>query len=138
MNTGTSPASSRIPKHLQRAIRHAWENETYPKFRMAAVVVKGGSVLACGHNKLNTDPALVADSDRSLHKVAVHAEADALKQCGNPKGSTVYVARIGRNGKVGMARPCCRCQTQLINAGVTRAVYTISENEYGVLNLRNN
>lgn len=128
---------NKLPKKLQKAVRVAQQNQRYPRFRLGSIVYKGGSILSKGESKLNTDPVLVPEGDlRLLRKLSVHAEIDALKQCGDPKGSTIYVARVGGNGHIGLARPCKSCRVQLKEAGVKRAIYTINDREYGILYLQ--
>lgn len=48
----------------------------------------------------------------------------------------VYVARVARiDGKLAMARPCMDCMTLLRMRKVRTVYYTISETEYGVIDL---
>ena len=85
---------------MDLAFKIAESNETYGKWRLAAVIVKGGSVLSVGQSKLHSNPAHCDFEMPGIReRVSVHAEADALSRCGSPKGAVLYVARIGRNGK---------------------------------------
>jgi deoxycytidylate deaminase len=70
--------------------------------KMAAIVVKGGSVLSVGVN----------------HKMR-HAEARALRPHMDLAGATIYVAR--QNGRC--SRPCPDCHRKIRQAGIDRAVY---------------
>jgi deoxycytidylate deaminase len=63
----------------------------------------------------------------------VHAEARLCQKL--TPGSTVWVARIRHDGTLGMARPCPSCQRRLRSTGVVKVIYTISDNEHGVLDL---
>lgn len=64
-----------------------------------------------------------------------HAETRLVRKM--TPGSTVWVARVTRkDGKWAMAKPCTGCEIRLRAAGVTRVVYTIAPNEWGVLDLR--
>ena len=63
----------------------------------------------------------------------VHAEARLCQKL--TPGSTVWVARIRHDGTLGMARPCPSCQRRLRSIGVDKVIYTISDNEHGVLDL---
>lgn len=49
------------------------------------------------------------------------------------RGSIVYVARTGANGKWAMSRPCKTCRIALKSARVAKVYYTISPGEYGRL-----
>ncbi len=61
-----------------------------------------------------------------------HAEARLARKLDS--GSTVYVARVRRdNGKMAMAKPCPNCERILKNRGVIKVLYTVNDNEYGVL-----
>jgi len=63
----------------------------------------------------------------------VHAEAKLCKKI--DKGSIVYVARVNRNGNFAMAKPCKHCMTKLRNKQVKKVYYTISDYEWGVIDL---
>lgn len=122
------------PRHLNTAIKIAEANERYDKWKFGSLIIKGGAVKSVGISKLHTHPSVA--SDEHLSDLSTHAEEDALNRCGSPKGSTIYVARIGRNGNPALARPCTECRNILIEAGVRRAIYTIGPKEHGVLNLK--
>lgn len=123
-----------LPRHLNTAIKIAEANEMYPKWKFGSIVIKGGSVRAVGINKLHTKASIA--SDEHLLDLSTHAEEDALNRCGNPKGATIYIARVGRNGLPALARPCPECKRMLSKAGIRRAIYTIGPKEHGVLNLK--
>lgn len=62
-----------------------------------------------------------------------HAEARLVRKM--TPNSTVWVARVLKNGTWAMAKPCRPCQRRLKAAGVRRVVYTIDHNEWGVMDL---
>lgn len=62
-----------------------------------------------------------------------HAERVLLRKAKGVK--IVYVARTQPSGDWAMAKPCELCEAALRAAGVTKVIYTISPNEYGVLKL---
>lgn len=72
------------------------------KFRMAAVVAKGGAVLSVGAN--------IRDH---------HAEMRALRPHRCFEGATIYVARTTG----GVSRPCDDCMRLIRNAGLSYIVY---------------
>jgi tRNA(Arg) A34 adenosine deaminase TadA len=88
------------------------------KFRMAAMVVKSGRVLSGDVNILKSSPSTPPK------RFTTHAEIRALKAASNPKSSTIYVARLGKKGDITLARPCAWCLQYMIDAGVSRVVYT--------------
>ena len=117
---------------MQYAVRIAEANDTYNKWKLGSVIIKGGSVLSVGQSRLNCHPGLCDFDQLGIReRVSVHAEEDALKRCGNPKGAILYVARIGRNGYVGMAEPCARCKRMITQAGIKRVAYTINDHNFG-------
>ena len=65
---------------------------------------------------------------------AGHAEHRLSKKL--DKGSTVFVCRISKStGEYKMAKPCPHCERRLKASKVKRVFYTISNNEYGVIEL---
>ena len=105
----------------------------YPKWSLGATIVRSGNVLSVGQSKLNSDPGL-CDFDQIgiRERVSVHAEEAALRRCANAHRATLYVARIGRNGKVALAKPCKRCRKLLSENDIRRVYYTVSPNEYSL------
>lgn len=57
--------------------------------------------------------------------LTVHAEIDALSRVADPRGATVYVARVGKHGDPRFSRPCANCAKALAEAGVKAIVYTV-------------
>lgn len=63
-----------------------------------------------------------------------HAEARLTKKL--TPDSVVWVARISRrDGSWALARPCQGCQMRMRRTGVRKVFYTISPNEWGVMEL---
>jgi hypothetical protein len=48
----------------------------------------------------------------------------------------MYVARLRRTGVRGLARPCERCEKELIEFGVRQMVWTIDERSFGTTMLQ--
>lgn len=105
---------------LQIALKQA-EAAPHSQWRVGAAIVRGGSLLSVGHNRYRNSPSQV-----DLEGVSYHAEEAALRRAGDPDGATIYVARITRSGKLGMARPCQACQRLLLDSGIRYFVYTTS------------
>jgi hypothetical protein len=72
----------------------------------------------------------VPKCERLVVKVA-HAEQRLLRKL--DMGSTVYVARLRKDGSFGNAKPCSTCRRMLRSKRVTRAFYTLSDTEYGCI-----
>jgi tRNA(Arg) A34 adenosine deaminase TadA len=64
---------------------------------------------------------------------SIHAEARASRKA--DVGSVAFVARVLRDGSYAMARPCFVCQAMMKARGVQRAYYTISDTDWGCLEL---
>ena len=62
-----------------------------------------------------------------------HAEARAIRKM--DKGGIMYVARVTKGGRLALAKPCRICELKMRSAGVVRCYYTISDHEFGVLEL---
>jgi pyrimidine deaminase RibD-like protein len=110
---------------IEQAIRIANSNQSYDRWPLGAVIVKGGSIQSVGWSALKTVPQHTGCS--------VHAEAHALRRMRNEAhGCVMYVARRLRRGGVGMARPCPDCQRLIIHSGIKRVIYTVDSSTLGV------
>ena len=101
----------------------------YPKWPMAAVLVKGGSIQSIGFSRKKNDPTYLDRFDYC----SVHCEIEALRKVRfQAKNHVLFVARACKGGGVGLAKPCANCQEVIDGSGVKRVTYTITGNEYGV------
>jgi tRNA(Arg) A34 adenosine deaminase TadA len=91
-------------------------------FRLGAVGLRSDGVLVSALN----GPTRVPCPD-------AHAEARLISKLSSE--STVWVARVIADGKLAMARPCKFCMCRLRSKRVSRIVYTISDDEYGVIDV---
>lgn len=64
---------------------------------------------------------------------AAHAEHRCVKKM--DVGGTVYVARVMKDGTLALAKPCGDCEGSLRARGIKRVCYSISDAEYGVMEL---
>lgn len=90
-------------------------------FLLGAVAVRNDGALVSSVNSVAHEP------NRLLHaEYRISSKID--------KGSTVYVARIRLlNGEFACSKPCFSCEKVLRTRKVDRVYYTISNDEYGVL-----
>ena len=123
---------------------YAYEYDEYLEYHLCAVLVKGGQVLSIGYNKQATNSFVEHFTDRVRgvrdYCLSTHAEMDVVLKARNVtdlRGSKIFVARVRRDGDLALARPCEICQEILYSYGVKRAYYTISNNEYGVMRVKN-
>ena len=91
----------------------------HSQWRVGAIIVKNGRVLGSGTNRYRNNPARV-----DISGVSYHAEEVAIRKAGDVDGATIYVGRITRSGKIGLALPCPRCQDDLFGSGISQAVWT--------------
>jgi hypothetical protein len=63
----------------------------------------------------------------------LHAEARATRKA--DVGAVAYVARVRRDGTYGNARPCYSCRAIMRARGIVRAYYTLSDTEWGCVEL---
>jgi deoxycytidylate deaminase len=92
------------------------------KQRHGAVIVRGGRVLSLGWNLLKNDPNNI--SDEHLERFcSVHAERMAIAKCKKAAGATIYIAR-NKSGNARHSKPCDGCERAIIEAGISRVVYT--------------
>ncbi|MGW3134945.1 deaminase [Streptomyces sp. NPDC001139] len=97
--------------------------------RVGAVLTRGSRIIAASPNRRRNNPAVTF-----IH-ATFHAEEAVLRRASRADGTTIYVARVDSTGAPKIAKPCLRCQRALIQAGVTRAHYTIEPNVVGNLDL---
>lgn len=111
---------------------------------ICAVIVRGGNVLSVGFNKpgMNSFVQHFQNITKQRWCSTTHAEQDAILRVRNSIDLTcskIFVVRIRKEksplGNMGLARPCPICQEVIRQYGIKRAYYTISDTEYGVLNV---
>lgn len=91
------------------------------QFMLGAVGLRNDGVIVTSRNVASPDPA-------PNH----HAETRLVRKL--TPGSTVWVARVAKGtGDWAMSRPCNGCMQRLRAAGVSRVVYTVGPNEWGVV-----
>ena len=90
--------------------------------RHGCVVTRAGNILGSGYNKSRVHNVWVVWTDRS--NCTTHAEANALARIPDARGATLYVARVNKNGKKVMSKPCDECDRIIKARGIKRVVYT--------------
>jgi deoxycytidylate deaminase len=120
--TGSMSLSRKQKSFLNLAVRMAETSDVTHKH--GAVIVRGGRVLSLGMNRWRNRDLLDTGGDYNPN-ITTHAEIDALSRISDPRGVTVYVARVGKNGDEKFSRPCDNCAKAMIAAGVKSVVYTV-------------
>lgn len=105
----------------------------HKQHRMGAVIVKGGRIIAFGHNQIRPSKELKTET--------IHAEEAAIlqgiKTCGirSLAGSKLYVTRFTKGGSVSLALPCCRCMDLIRSVGIHKVFYSTDHDDVGVIKL---
>lgn len=102
----------------------------------AALKKTDGRAFRLGAVGMRRDNRMVSASNGPSPYPTPNAHAEARLLLKLTPGSSVWVARVRRDGSLGIARPCGACERRLRAGGVVRVVYTISDNEYGVIDFR--
>jgi tRNA(Arg) A34 adenosine deaminase TadA len=116
---------------MEAAIRLAKSNPTDLQ-KMGAVITKKNRIIGSGMNTRKSHPLQFAFSKSSL-KISLHAEisaiVDALRNydLDDLRGSTIFVARVLKNGSRGTAKPCAICQRAIEAYGIKAVHWTESE-----------
>lgn len=122
-------------RYIRFAIRMARQAPVDQIFRVGCVIVRGSVPVTCGFNNMaKTHPRAVG-----LYRYpSIHAELAAMIGVDDEelKGATAFVARIGRDGSVRLAKPCEGCESELRRHGVKEVWYTTNTKKIGYLDLR--
>lgn len=103
-------------RHIEKAVRAAQHSQH--KYKVGAALVVAGRITAQS-NRLRNSHIVAPFTEQS-----VHAEVRAiLRGYKNGRGGTMYVARLGKLGRLLPSHPCWRCSLVLSEAGVKRVVW---------------
>lgn len=109
--------------YLYQAAKIAQDITKDQRFRLTALARRKDGTLVAARNGSSLQP-----------NPASHAEARVLKKI--DETSTIYVARVTKgSGELAMARPCVDCVRVMRRRNVKVAIYSISEREFGVMEL---
>jgi len=109
-------------KKLIRLAKKIAVKDDCRQYRFGVVGVRRGGTIVVSRNIPTRHP-----------EPRAHAEARVVRKLN--RGSTIYVVRIDRKNRLTTARPCKDCQMIMKSSGVKRCFYSISETEFGVLEL---
>lgn len=112
---------------LLEAAQFATINPIVSLPRMAAVLKTKDGKTHVGFNSKKTHP-LAKRFGRNSQAICLHAEVDAIRKAirsgSETFGSSLYVARILKNGTPAMAKPCPGCQRAIIAFGIKEVEWT--------------
>ncbi len=91
------------------------------RFQLGAGIFSSGTWLSGGCNERRAHARL------HPYREALHAEQVAIMSARTDiEGSTIYVCRLGDSAHM-LARPCYWCMHLILNAGISRVVFTTEE-----------
>jgi deoxycytidylate deaminase len=106
-----------VSKYMTKALQLAAKSKC--RHRHGCVVAKDGRIIAMATNKKIGDPSTAW---RVSH---IHAEFGAIIAAGSrATGAHVYIARVGADGEPAPSKPCKKCESMLVRAGVAKVVWT--------------
>lgn len=85
---------------------------------MAAVIIRGGSLLSVGYNRIEDHPA-------AYFGCSFHAEYDAIRKAKcSVEGAKMYVYRFSRSKNFAKtSRPCEICQHEIAKAKISSVIF---------------
>jgi len=123
---------SKKDRHWFRLALNAAESSMC-KFQHGAVIVNSGKPISVGVNlpKFRRLDSITYDADfdkeaerRRSRQETTHAEAHCvLKVRGNLRGTTLYSARLRKDGYPGLSKPCASCRQIIELSGITTVVF---------------
>ena len=135
LGKGISP-TKKVRRYFNLARNVAFNSE-YGKIRHGALLIKGGSIINTCYNKDKFCAFGTRFRDPDRGHATIHAELGCILGLDRSvtRGSTVYVARVGKLGNMKISKPCEMCEEVLRHVGVRKVVYTINDKEVGVYKL---
>lgn len=91
------------------------------RFRVGALVVKSGRVFGGSANITKKSPSTPPN------RFSTHAEIAALRIASQTQDATLYVSRLSSTDTQALAKPCAWCIQEILESGIYRVVYTVSD-----------
>lgn len=116
---------------IKRAIELARDNPEEKHKHACVIIDKKGNIISEGANTLSKSHPVQAHWAKKARKekcIWLHAEIHALVKC-HETPYALFVARIMRNGNIGMSKPCKICQAAIQTAGVQIVTYTTANGD---------
>lgn len=106
-----------ISKHIEIAINEAQKSTS--RYRLGAVAIKNGKVVAKGYNRDDPHPFL----KRRYGFYSIHAEAITVLRSRYYNADTLVVVRIKKDNSISCSYPCKKCQQVLKNSSISKVIY---------------
>ena len=100
--------------------------KSHCNFKVGAVLSKKSNILSKGFNSKNTSPK-GSGILKSKHAELVVTFRYLRLNGQTLPGAHVFVARVSKTGKLGLARPCHDCWSMLKSVGISTVFYTAPE-----------
>ncbi len=132
--------NQRIPENLALTIISARDNVPFGKARLSAALYHRKKLVATGCNSSKSSP-FQARYSRNEQSIYFHAETACIRKASSflsdlkMSKSILYVGRVYANGSAALARPCFGCMSCIEAFGISKVVYSISNQEYGIIRL---
>jgi deoxycytidylate deaminase len=96
------------------AVRRLVKKSNHKQHKHAVMIFRGGALVATGYNHED-----------------IHAEQVALGKLwpDHRVGTRVVSIRLRKNGELGMAKPCAKCEAMLREAGVKSVMFSNYEGQ---------
>lgn len=124
--------TKRDQKFIEIIKKVARDIPTVGNHRLAACIVKSNKIISFGHNQQKTHPLQLRFA-RNKNAVYLHAEIDVIRNAlrdvslEDLSKSTLYIARVKKNGDEGISKPCKGCMSAIETFGIKRVVFTTEE-----------
>lgn len=123
--------SRTIERGIKYALKAAQFSEVQGRNHVGAAILKGKCLISLGWNSDKTHP----NSKTRYH--GHHAEFSCL--VGTKKmdisGSTMFVVRVTRMGKLGISKPCPECQDVIRGSGIKKVYYLDPEGKVSLMRM---
>ena len=104
----------------------------HPRFYIGTCIVSKHQIISVSSNQVKSHPIqkqlnIFRFSPCDSSKDRIHAELSAILKVKNKEdlqNASIYVYRINRQNKLGMARPCEACMTKIKEIGIKTIYYT--------------
>lgn len=110
-----------ITKYIQQAQQYA-SLSNFGEYKIGAIIVKGGKVLSRGHNK-SSGKIHTFNVKYNMDLWSLHAEMEAILNCKDARGATIFVGGEKRNGNPINCKPCKNCMIILKHSGIKNVFY---------------
>ncbi len=133
MTIDTDETLSRIKKFFNKAKEIAITNGADKKFKHAAILFKGNSIVKSASNSTKTHPLPTNGNTAITNKL--HAEQKCLYKTMNTEGLDLLVVRVNNQGDFAYSKPCSMCMKMITEKKLRRVYYSIGPNEFGVIDI---